>query len=70
MSQALKWKKKGSFLFYINSGNPEATLILTPDQTRLDQTSFIETFNIPVVMSQLWILLVVVAQLVVMPLFL
>ena len=38
MSQALKWKKKGSFLFYINSGNPEATLILTPDQTRLYYT--------------------------------
>ena len=70
MSQALKWKKKGSFFFCINSGNPEATLTLTPDQTRLYYTSFTEVFNIPVVMSQLWILLVVVAQLVVMPLFL
>ena len=70
MSQALKWKKKGALFFHIDSGKLETTLTLTLDQTRLYYTSFTETFNIPVVMSQLWILLSFVAQLVVMAIFL
>ena len=70
MPQALKWKKKGALFFHIDSGKLETTLTLTFDQTRLYYTSFTETFNIPVVMSQLWILLSFVAQLVVMAIFL
>ena len=70
MSQALKWKKKGALFFHINSSKLETTLTLTLDQTRLYYTSFTETFNIPVVMSKLWILLSFVAQLVVMAIFL
>ena len=54
-------RKKGPLFFYINSDKIETTLTPT-----LDQTSFPETFNIPVVMSQRWILLAVVAQLVAM----
>ena len=70
MPQALKWKKKGALFFHIDSGKLETTLTLTFDQTRLYYTSFTETFNIPVVMSQLWILLSFVAQLIVMAIFL
>ena len=64
VSQALNWKK-GALFFYINSDKLETTLTPTLDYTRLYYTSFIETFNIPVVMSWLWILLSVVSQLVV-----
>ena len=68
MPQGLK-SKKGTLFFYINSGKLETTLTPTPDQTRLDCTSFPETLNIPVVISQPWILLAVVPQLVVMAIF-
>ena len=69
MPQALKWKKKGALFFHIDSGKLETTLTLTFDQTRLYYTSFTETFNIPVVMSQSLIILPVVSQFVVMAIF-
>ena len=64
--QKLSNRKKGPLFFYTNSGKLETTLTPTPYQTRLDCTTFPETFNIPVVMSQPWILLAVIPQLVVM----
>ena len=44
-------EKEGALFFYINSDKLETTLTPTLDYTRLYYTSFIETFNIPVVMS-------------------
>ena len=67
MSQTLKSKKTPPFC--INSDKLETTLAPPPDWTKVNYTSITQKSNIPVVMSSLWILLVVVAQLVVMAIF-
>ena len=63
-------RKKSPLFFCINSDKLETTLAPPPDWTKVYYTSITQKSNIPVVMSQLWILLVVVAQLVVMAIFL
>ena len=62
-------RKKSPLFFCINSDKLETTLAPPPDWTKVNYTSITQKSNIPVVMSSLWILLVVVAQLVVMAIF-